>query len=93
MGAQPGGVSFDMLVRSLAASAAVHFGDAANRGSGARTPLNLEAALQMIDLLALLEEKTRGNLTDPEAQCLVETLRALRTRFVEVRRAAAPPGP
>ena len=89
MGAPPGAVSFDMLVRSLAASAAVHFGDTANRGSGARTPPNLQAATQMIDLLALLEEKTRGNLTAPEAQCLVETLRALRARFVEVRRAAA----
>ncbi len=91
MGAQPGGVSFDMLVRSLAASAAVHFGDAANRGSGVKTPPNLEAAAQMIGLLALLEEKTGGKLTGLEAQCLAEMLRALRTRFVEVRRAAAPP--
>ena len=65
----------------------MHFGDAVNRGSGAKTPPNLEAAVQMIDLLALLEEKTRGNLTGPEAQCLVETLRALRTRSVELRRA------
>ena len=91
MGAPPGAVSFDMLVRSLAASAAVHFGDAANHGSGARTPPNLQAAAQMIDLLALLEEKTRGNLTDPEVQCLAETLRAVRARLVEVHRAAAPP--
>ncbi len=82
MGAQPGDVSFDMLVRSLAASAAVHFGDAANRGSSARTPPNLVAAAQMIDLLALLEEKTRGNLTGEEERLIGEILYDLRLRFV-----------
>ena len=89
---QPGDVSFDMLVKSLATSAAVHFGDTVNRATGARTPTNLEVAGQMIDLLALLEEKTQGNLTGPEAEFLVEVLRALRARLVEAGRSASAPG-
>ena len=89
MGVQPGDVSFDMLVKSLAASAAVHFGDTVNRATGARTPTNLEAAGQMIDLLALLEEKTQGNLSAPETQFLGEVLRALRARLMEAGRSAS----
>jgi hypothetical protein len=42
----------------------VHLGDAPDP-EGARTP-HLELARQTIDLLALLQEKTRNNLTGPE---------------------------
>ena len=38
----------------------------------------------MIDILALLEEKTRGNLTAEERQLLEQVLYELRMRFVEV---------
>jgi|TARA_B100001964_G_scaffold149236_1_gene164437 hypothetical protein len=89
---QPGDVSFDMLVRSLAASAAVHLGDAADRTTGATATPNVAAAAQMIDLLALLEEKTQGNLSEAEAQLLVGTLRVLRLRLLEVRQRVAPGG-
>ncbi|MBU22726.1 MAG: hypothetical protein CL476_06430 [Acidobacteria bacterium] len=81
-----------MLVRSLAASAAVHLGDAADRTTGATATPNVAAAAQMIDLLALLEEKTQGNLSEAEAQLLVGTLRVLRLRLLEVRQRVAPGG-
>jgi|TARA_B100000315_G_scaffold235321_1_gene250142 hypothetical protein len=92
---QPGDVSVDMLVRSLAASAAVHLGDVVDRATGAKATPNPAAAAQMIDLLALLERKTQGNLDEAESQVLAETLRVLRARLLEVRQrvaAGAAPG-
>ena len=78
---------------SLAHTAAVHFGDVADPVSGAKMRANLPAAQQMIDILSLLEEKTRGNLTAEERQLLEQLLFELRLRYVEVqgdRRAPAP---
>ena len=47
-----------------------------------RAQPNLPAAQQMIDILALLEQKTRGNLTAEERQVLEQVLYELRMRFV-----------
>ncbi len=47
----------------------------------------------MIDILALLEEKTRGNLSAEERQLLDQVLFELRMRFVEVKKAGTPPDP
>ena len=47
---------------------------------------NLEGAAQMIEILALLDQKTRGNLTAEERQVLEQVLYELRMRFVEARR-------
>lgn len=84
-----GEVSFDMLVQSLAASALVHLGDRSDRVTGAKVPPNPVAAVQMIELLALLEEKTQGNLDDREMQLLTKTVRVLRTRLLEVKKNSA----
>ena len=46
--------------------------------------LNLPGAAQMIEILALLEQKTKGNLTAEERQVLEQVLYELRLRFVEV---------
>ena len=77
-------VTFLGFVLSLAHTAAVHFGDVADPVSGETHPPNLAAAQQMIDILALLEEKTRGNLTAEERQLLDQILYELRLRYVEV---------
>ena len=82
---QPEPVTFLGFVISLAHTAAVHFGDVAEPGLGAPAAANLPAAQQIIDILALLEEKTRGNLTVEERQVLEQLLYELRMRFVEVR--------
>jgi hypothetical protein len=76
-------ISFAAFVLSLAHTAAVHFGDIPDPVSGEKSEMNLPAAQQMIDILALLEEKTRGNLTAEERQLLDQILYELRLRFVE----------
>jgi hypothetical protein len=68
---------------SLATTAAIHLGDLADPQTGERLELNLEGAAQMIEILALLDEKTRGNLTPEERQVLEQVLYELRMRFVE----------
>jgi Domain of unknown function (DUF1844) len=76
-------IDFATFVLSLSHSALVHMGDAPDL-SGEVTAPNLELARQTIDLLALLEEKTRGNLVGQEEHVLSHALYDLRLRFVEV---------
>jgi hypothetical protein len=76
-------LSFTAFVLSLASSAAIHFGDLADPESGHKSEPNLEGAAQMIEILALLDQKTKGNLTAEERQVLEQVLFELRLRFVE----------
>jgi hypothetical protein len=76
-------ITFAGFVLSLAHTAAVHFGDVPDPVTGTTTEPNLPAARQMIDILALLEEKTRGNLTAQERQLLEQLLEELRARHDE----------
>jgi Domain of unknown function (DUF1844) len=75
-------LSFVTFVLSLASSAAIHFGDLPDP-SGQQTEPNLEGAAQMIAILTLLDQKTRGNLTAEERQVLEQVLYELRMRFVQ----------
>ncbi len=81
-------MTFASLVISLATTAAVHFGDVADPTSGQPGEPNLEGAKQMIDILGVLQEKTRGNLSPEEAGILERVLYELRLRFVEVQQRA-----
>jgi hypothetical protein len=76
-------LSFTEFVVSLASTAAIHFGDLPDPVSGERAELNLIGAVQMIEILSLLEQKTKGNLTAEERQVLEQVLYELRMRFVE----------
>lgn len=76
-------ISFVGFIVSLAHTAYVHFGDVADPASGSAAQ-NFAGAQQIIDILALLEEKTRGNLTPEERQVLDQALYELRLRFVQV---------
>jgi hypothetical protein len=78
-------INFGSFVLSLAATAAVHFGDRLEPGADAPGPVDLVAAGQMIDILALLEDKTRGNLSADEKQLLDTVLYELRLRFIEAQ--------
>jgi hypothetical protein len=80
------GLSFVAFVVSLAHTAAVHFGDVPDPVSGAAGTQSLPAAQQMIDILALLEQKTRGNLTAEERQLLEQVLFELRLRYIEAQK-------
>ena len=79
------GISFAQFVLSLGTTAAVHFGDLPDPMSGERGDPDLLAASQMIELLALLQEKTRGNLDPAEAKLLEDLLYDLRMRFVQAQ--------
>jgi len=75
-------LTFTGFVMSLATTAAVHFGDLADPATGTiRT--NLVAAGQMIDILAMLQEKTKGNLAPDETRLVDDLLYELRLRYVE----------
>ena len=76
-------IDFATFVLSLSHSALMHLGDAPDPG-GAKAPPDLEMARQTIDLLALLEEKTHGNLTGEEERMLASALTDLKLRFLEV---------
>jgi len=76
-------LSFTAFVLSLASTAAIHLGDLADPATGQRTEPNIEGASQMIEILALLEQKTRGNLTAEERQVLEQVLCELRMRYVD----------
>jgi hypothetical protein len=76
-------ITFPAFVLSLAHTAALHFGDLPDPMTGQPLETNLLAARQMIDILGLLEEKTRGNLSIEERQLLEQILHELRLRYVE----------
>ena len=78
-------LSFTAFVLSLASTAAIHFGDLADPVSGQPAERNLDGAAQMIEILAMLDQKTRGNLTAEERQVLEQVLFELRMRFVEAK--------
>jgi len=77
-------LTFTAFVLSLASTAAIHLGDLPDPNTGQPAPPNPEGAAQMIEILALLDQKTRGNLTAEERQVLEQVLYELRLRFVEV---------
>jgi hypothetical protein len=79
------GISFAQFILSLGTTAAVHFGDLPDPASGERGEPDLLAASQMIELLSLLQEKTRGNLDPAESKLLDDLLYDLRMRFVQAQ--------
>lgn len=79
-------VDFSALVLSIGTNAAMCLsGDSGDD----RIPgqVDLKGAAQHIDVLALLEEKTRGNLSAEESTLLTELLRDLRLGYVQVAQA------
>jgi hypothetical protein len=82
-------VTFNTFVLSLVTTAAVHFGDIAPPGSDTRLEPNLPGAAQMIEILGMLQQKTRGNLAPEEQQFLEQALFELRMRFVEASKGAS----
>jgi hypothetical protein len=75
-------IDFTTLVLSLSHSALVHLGDAPDPGGD--VAISLPMARQSIDLIAMLQDKTRGNLSGEEERTLAQALFDLRMRYVEV---------
>ncbi len=78
-------LDFNALVLSLGSSVIVPLGVAPDPTTGQkREKPDLPMAQQSIDLLSMLQEKTRGNLTADEARFLENMLFDLRMLFVQV---------
>lgn len=74
-------INFSTFVVSLSSSALIHLGIVPDPMSG-ETSKDLPLAKQTIDMLAMLQEKTRGNLTEDEAKLMEGMLYDLRMRYV-----------
>jgi len=85
---------FADVLNLIAIQAMVGLGMVSGPG-GERIPPSLDVARHFIDLLEVLQQKTKNNLTPEEQQVLDMVLYDLRLRYVEVMRAAAgaPPPP
>lgn len=77
--------SFLGLVNMLAVEAAMHLGLLRNPGEEP-PPVDLESGRHLIDMLGLLQAKTRGNLTAEEENLLENVLADLRMQFVAISR-------
>ena len=93
-------IDFATFVLSLASNALVHLGELPEPGEGgegdasedsnvdeAARERNLPLARQTIEILAMLEQKTRGNLDTAEANLLGGVLYDLRMKFVDAAKA------
>lgn len=75
-------LDFSTFVLSIIGSAHIHLGDAPSPDG--HSERNLVLARQDIDLLGVLQEKTKGNLTGEEERLLDHALYDLRLRYIEV---------
>lgn len=76
-------ITFTLFVLSLSASAEIHLGQLVVPGSDKPERPNLEEAAHLIEVLAMLKQKTAGNLDESEEQMIEAVLYDLRMRYVE----------
>jgi hypothetical protein len=78
-------VDFHTFVLSLGSSALLHLGELEHPDVGAPQK-DLALAKHTIDILVMLEEKTRGNLSPAEEKLIGSLLYDLRLRYVEAQK-------
>jgi hypothetical protein len=78
-------MNFDKLVQSVYMTAALQMGAGTQPGEQPR--VDILGARQSIDMLSVLVEKTKGNLTDKEQRLLQNALFELRMMFMEITNA------
>jgi hypothetical protein len=83
----PAVMNFDRLVQSLYMTAAVQMG--AGTAPNEQPRIDILGARQSIDMLSVMEEKTRGNLNEQEKRLLQNALFDLRMSFLEITNAIA----
>jgi len=81
-----GQVDFSTHVLSLASTALIALGRMPDPDGESR-PVDLETARHLIDVLGMLELKTKGNLDEAEQKLLVSLLFDLRTSYVDAEKA------
>lgn len=77
-------IDFSSFILSLYSSGLVQLGTVEDPSTGKKTK-NLEMAKHTIDMIAMLQEKTSGNLTGDEENLLKALLSELRMAYVEAR--------
>jgi hypothetical protein len=82
-----GTITFEHVIQSFYVSAMIAMGAGAEPGQKAR--IDILGARQSVDMLALLQEKTKGNLTPKEEATLQNVLFELRMMFLEITNAIA----
>jgi hypothetical protein len=87
---KPIALTFTTFLFSLGSSAFIALGEEANPFTGQKS-INLPQAQESIDLLSILQEKTRGNLTGEEESLLNNLLFSLRMKYVELARKQGQP--
>jgi hypothetical protein len=75
-------VNFNSLIFSLSSSALFHLGEIADPQTG-KTMKDLPLAKHSIDIISMLKDKTKGNLTEEESKFLENILTDLRWRYVK----------
>ncbi|MCL5044982.1 MAG: DUF1844 domain-containing protein [Deltaproteobacteria bacterium] len=83
-------ITFGTFVVSLSTQALISLGEIADPNGG-RTETDLAAAEQLIDIIGMLQQKTRGNLDADEEKLLTAVLFDLRLKYVERARQQASP--
>ena len=83
----PPAMSFEQIVHSIYMTAILQLGGATKPGE--QPKIDLMGARQSIDMLAILAEKTKGNLTPAESQLMDNALFEIRMGFLEVTQALA----
>ncbi len=83
-----GPVDFSTHILSLASTALIALGKMP-APDGEQHPLDLETARHLIDVLGMLEHKTKGNLDEAEQKLLQSLIYDLRVAFVDAQKAAA----
>lgn len=79
---EPFEINFAAFVISLSTQALAHLGEMLSPVDGTMR-VDLEAARQIIDIIAMLRDKTKGNLDDAESALLDDALYDLRMKYVE----------
>ena len=77
-------IDFSSFILSLYSSGLVQLGKVEDPSTGKKA-VNLDLARHTIDMIAMLEEKTRGNLTKDEDNLLKSLLDEIRIAFVEAK--------
>ncbi len=80
-------IDLTAFLLGLAQTALIQLGESPNPETGQRSALDLPAARQTLDVLGMLREKTRGNLTADEERLFEHLLADLRLRYVDAARA------
>ncbi len=81
-------VGFTSFIMSLATQVLVQLGEMPPP-QGMEIPIDLESARQTIDIMAMLQRRTKGNLSPDESRFMEEVLHSLRMSFINAKKRSA----